>query len=259
MQGILGGYFAEAQGFEKEVCVAVSEHYLPTGYESKIPKKPYSIALSLSDKLDTLVGFFGLNLKPTSSKDPFALRRFAIGLLKIVLENNKEMKLRDLINYSCQLYNEQNIIFDFMFTSDLIRAQLTGEIILKEMDQAKTETIKDNSLNERAYGDLTGMDKDEARAKFGKDQVHIWRRSYDISPPGGESLKDTHDRVIPFFKENIEPEISSKNILIAAHGNSLRALVKHLENISEQEIVQLEIATGVPIIYKFSDGSYTKQ
>ena len=154
---------------------------------------------------------------------------------------------------------KKNIIFDLMFTSGLVRAQLTGEIILKEMDQVKTETIKDNSLNERAYGDLTGMDKDEARAKFGKDQVHIWRRSYDISPPGGESLKDTHDRVIPFFKENIEPEISSKNILIAAHGNSLRALVKHLENISEQEIVQLEIATGVPIIYKFSDGSYTKQ
>ena len=131
---------------------------------------------------------------------------------------------------------KKNLIFDLMFTSDLIRAQLTGEIILKEMDQVKTETIKDKSLNERAYGDLTGMNKDEARAKFGNDQVHIWRRSYDISPPGGESLKDTHDRVIPFFKENIEPEISSKNILIAAHGNSLRALVKHLENISEQEI-----------------------
>ena len=103
------------------------------------------------------------------------------------------------------------------------------------------------------------MDKDEARAKFGNDQVHIWRRSYDISPPGGESLQDTHDRVVPFFQEHIEHEISSKNILIAAHGNSLIALVKHLENISEQDIVQLEIATGVPIIYKFSDGSYTKQ
>ena len=112
LQGILGGYFAEAQGFEKEVCIAVSEHYLPTGLESKIPKKPYSIALSLSDKLDSLVGFFGLNLKPSSSKDPYALRRSAIGLLKMILENNKELKLRDLINYSCQLYNEQNINFN---------------------------------------------------------------------------------------------------------------------------------------------------
>ncbi len=112
LQGILGGYFAEAQGFEKEVCIAVSEHYLPTGLESKIPKKPYSIALSLSDKLDSLVGFFGLGLKPTSSKDPYALRRSAIGLLKMILENNKELKLKDLINYSCQLYFEQDISFN---------------------------------------------------------------------------------------------------------------------------------------------------
>jgi len=112
LQGVLGGYFAEAQGFEKEVCTAVSEHYLPTGLESRIPKKPYSIALSLSDKLDSLVGFFGLNLKPSSSKDPYALRRSAIGLLKMILENNKELKLRDLINYNCQLYNEQNINFN---------------------------------------------------------------------------------------------------------------------------------------------------
>ncbi len=112
LQGVLGGYFAEAQGFEKEVCTAVSEHYLPTGLESRIPKKPYSIALSLSDKLDSLVGFFGLNLKPTSSKDPYALRRSAIGLLKMIIENNKELKLRDLINYNCQLYSEQNINFN---------------------------------------------------------------------------------------------------------------------------------------------------
>ena len=112
LQGVLGGYFAEVQGFEKEVCIAVSEHYLPTGLESRIPKNPYSIALSLSDKLDSLVGFFGLDLKPSSSKDPYALRRSAIGLLKMILENNKELKLRDLINYSCQLYSEQNINFN---------------------------------------------------------------------------------------------------------------------------------------------------
>ena len=154
---------------------------------------------------------------------------------------------------------QQNIIFDIHFTSELKRAQLTGEIILSEIEQESLETVKNIALNERDYGELSGLNKDESREKWGEEQIHIWRRSYDISPPGGESLKDTHDRVIPFFKENIEPEISSKNILIAAHGNSLRALVKHLENISEQEIVQLEIATGVPIIYKFSDGSYTKQ
>ena len=154
---------------------------------------------------------------------------------------------------------EQNICFDLMFTSELIRAQLTGEIILQEMNQSNLAIVKDKSLNERAYGDLTGMNKDEARAQFGEDQVQIWRRSYDVSPPGGESLKDTYNRVIPFFKNTIEPEIATKNILVAAHGNSLRALIKHLENISEEEIVKLEIATGIPVIYKFSNGNYTKQ
>ena len=112
LQGIMGGYFAEEQGFEKDVCLAVREHYLPTGPESKIPKKPYSIALSFSDKLDTLVGFFGAGLKPTSSKDPFALRRSTLGLIRLMLENNKNFNLRELINYSCVLYEEQGVKFD---------------------------------------------------------------------------------------------------------------------------------------------------
>ena len=112
LQGILGGYFAEIQGFEKEVCVAIKEHYLPHGTDSKIPKKPYSIALSLSDKIDTLIGFFAIGLKPTSSKDPYALRRLAIGVIKIILENKIKLKLRDFINYSCQLYINQNVSLD---------------------------------------------------------------------------------------------------------------------------------------------------
>ena len=121
LQGVLGGYFAEAQGFDKDICLAVSEHYLPIGTDSQIPKKPYSIALSLSDKIDSLVGFFGINLKPTSSKDPYALRRLAIGMIKIILENKKAIKLRDLINYSLQLYNEQNLNFNSENTSkDLV-------------------------------------------------------------------------------------------------------------------------------------------
>ena len=112
--------------------------------------------------------------------------------------------------------------------------------------------IKDLSLNERNYGDLAGLNKDDARKKWGKDQVQIWRRSFDVPPPGGESLKDTAERVLPYFKENIIPELSEGlNILVAAHGNSLRALVMELENISTDEIVKLEIATGVPLIYKF--------
>ena len=107
LQGVMGGYFAKFQGFDKDVSLAIQEHYLPVGNESKIPKKPYSVALSLSDKIDTLVGFFGINVKPTSSKDPFALRRLALGVIRILLENNRELKLKDLINYSSNLYQEQ--------------------------------------------------------------------------------------------------------------------------------------------------------
>jgi 2,3-bisphosphoglycerate-dependent phosphoglycerate mutase len=103
------------------------------------------------------------------------------------------------------------------------------------------------------------MNKDEARAEFGEEQVHIWRRSYDVPPPGGESLKDTYDRVIPYFESDIMPEINdSKNVLIAAHGNSLRSLVKFIEDLNETDILKLEIATGEPIIYKFIDGRFTR-
>jgi len=147
---------------------------------------------------------------------------------------------------------EAGYSFDKMFTSDLFRAQDTGRIILEQMDIPSIEVIKDVSLNERNYGDLAGLNKDEARKKWGEDQVHIWRRSFNVPPPGGESLKDTAERVLPYFKENIIPElIEGLNILVAAHGNSLRALVMELEEISSEEIVELEISTGVPLIYKF--------
>jgi 2,3-bisphosphoglycerate-dependent phosphoglycerate mutase len=141
-----------------------------------------------------------------------------------------------------------------MFTSDLFRAQDTGRIILEQMDIPSIEVIKDVSLNERNYGDLAGLNKDEARKKWGEDQVHVWRRSFDVPPPGGESLKDTAERVLPYFKENIIPElIEGLNILVAAHGNSLRALVMELEEISSEKIVELEISTGVPLVYKFEE------
>ena len=151
---------------------------------------------------------------------------------------------------------EAGYSFDKMFTSDLFRAQDTGRIILEQMNLASIEVIKDVSLNERNYGDLAGLNKDEARKEWGEDQVHIWRRSFDIPPPGGESLKDTADRVLPYFKDNIIPElIQGLNILVAAHGNSLRALVMELEEISSEEIVELEISTGVPLIYKFEENN----
>ena len=141
-----------------------------------------------------------------------------------------------------------------MYTSELFRAQETGRIILDRMGLDSIEVIKDLSLNERNYGDLAGLNKDDARKKWGEDQVHIWRRSFDVPPPGGESLKDTAERVLPYFKKNIIPQLAEGlNILIAAHGNSLRALVMEIEKISPDEIVKIEIATGVPLVYKYSE------
>ena len=153
------------------------------------------------------------------------------------------------------IYNLK-INFDLVFTSALIRAQNTAEIILKEINQSLT-TIKDQALNERNYGDLAGLNKDDARKRWGDEQVHIWRRSYDIPPPGGESLKDTGERVLPFFMKEILPHVcEGKNVLVAAHGNSLRSLVKFLDKISDEDIVKLEIPTGAPIHYVINeDGS----
>ncbi len=136
----------------------------------------------------------------------------------------------------------------------LSRAQKTLGIILEELDQIGLETLKDQALNERDYGDLTGMNKDEAREKFGEEQVHIWRRSYDIPPPGGESLKMTAERVLPYYKAEILPRVlSGKRTIVAAHGNSLRSLIMELEGLSPEEILKRELGTGTPIIYRLDE------
>ena len=155
-----------------------------------------------------------------------------------------------------RIINNLKINFDLVFTSALIRAQNTAEIILKEINQSLL-SIKNQALNERNYGDLAGLNKDDARKRWGDEQVHIWRRSYDIPPPGGESLKDTGERVLPFFIKEILPHVcKGKSVLVAAHGNSLRSLIKFLDNISDEDIVKLEIPTGAPIHYVINeDGS----
>ena len=151
------------------------------------------------------------------------------------------------------LIKNLGIKFDYMFTSALIRAQLTGSIILENLDQAGINIIKNKALNERFYGDLQGLNKDECRKKWGDEKVQIWRRSYDKGPPGGETLKETGERVLPYYLEEILPLIfKNKNIIIAAHGNSLRSLIKHLDNISDEDIVKLEIPTGAPMHYVFN-------
>ena len=155
------------------------------------------------------------------------------------------------------LLKKQNKIYSYLFTSLLDRAINTANIILEELDLDGINVVRDEALNERDYGELTGLNKDNARKKWGEDQVHIWRRSFDIPPPGGESLKDTADRVIPYYENKILPLLfEDNNILVSAHGNSLRALVMHIEGLSPEEILQREIATGQPISYEFSNGKF---
>ncbi|HEX2786366.1 MAG TPA: 2,3-bisphosphoglycerate-dependent phosphoglycerate mutase [Ignavibacteria bacterium] len=144
--------------------------------------------------------------------------------------------------------------FDVAYTSDLVRAQRTLDIILKNINQDNIPISKDKALNERMYGDLQGLNKDETRQKFGDEQVKIWRRSYDIAPPNGESLKDTAARVIPYYEKYIKPDLlAGRNVIISAHGNSLRALMMYLENMSKEKILETEIPTGHPILYKLDD------
>ena len=148
---------------------------------------------------------------------------------------------------------ESGYKFDIMFTSVLLRAKRTGKLILEQMGQEDLKTFENEALNERNYGDLVGLNKDDARKKWGEDQVHKWRRSFDIAPPGGESLKMTAERVLPYFEEKILPLLKENlEILVVAHGNSLRALVMQLDKLNSDEVVKLEIPTGMPICYSIN-------
>jgi 2,3-bisphosphoglycerate-dependent phosphoglycerate mutase len=148
---------------------------------------------------------------------------------------------------------QQGIRFDMAFTSALRRAQRTLDLMLEEMGQANIPVVKDQALNERDYGDLAGLNKDDARKKWGEDQVHLWRRSYDVAPPAGESLKDTAARVLPYYIQEILPHVlRGQRVLVAAHGNSLRALVMVLDRLSPEQIVKRELGTGVPMIYRLN-------
>src|SRR6187399_138008 len=150
----------------------------------------------------------------------------------------------------------RGVKFDIAFTSALKRAQKTNDIILETLGQSDLKTIRDQALNERDYGDLSGLNKDDARAKWGEEQVHIWRRSYDVQPPGGESLKDTGARVWPYYMHVMQPHaLRGETVLVAAHGNSLRALIMAIEGMSQDAIVKLELGTGVPMIYRLNADS----
>lgn len=151
---------------------------------------------------------------------------------------------------------DYGMTFDIAFTSALTRAQKTCQIVLDNVGQSGLQTIRNEALNERDYGDLSGLNKDDARAKWGEEQVHIWRRSYDVPPPGGESLKDTGARVWPYYMTEILPRVlSGQKVLVAAHGNSLRSLLMVLDRLDREQILSVNLATGVPMVYKLNADS----
>jgi 2,3-bisphosphoglycerate-dependent phosphoglycerate mutase len=151
--------------------------------------------------------------------------------------------------------------FDCAFTSTLKRAHNTLDIILDELGQGKLPTLKAAALNERDYGQLMGINKDEARKLWGDDQVHLWQRSYDIAPPGGESLRDTALRVVPFYEKWIAPEMQKgKSVIVVAHGNSLRSLIMDLDQLTPEEVMEVELGTGKPLVYRINaDGSVAEK
>ena len=155
-----------------------------------------------------------------------------------------------------QRLKAMGLTFDTAYTSALTRAQHTLTLLLDELGQPSLETTRDQALNERDYGDLSGLNKDDARKKWGEEQVHIWRRSYDIAPPGGESLKDTVARVLPYYCQHILPRVlNGERVIVAAHGNSLRALVMVLDRLTPETIPSMELETGVPLVYRLKADS----
>jgi 2,3-bisphosphoglycerate-dependent phosphoglycerate mutase len=155
-----------------------------------------------------------------------------------------------------QRLKAKGLKFDLCFTSALTRAQHTLKLILNELGQTGLPETRDQALNERDYGELTGLNKDDARKKWGEEQVLIWRRSYDVPPPGGESLKDTLARSLPYYMHMIQPHVlEGKTVLVAAHGNSLRSLIMAIEGLTPEQILKRELETGVPIVYKLNANS----
>jgi len=155
-----------------------------------------------------------------------------------------------------QKLKAKGFTFDLCFTSALTRAQRTLDLMLAEIGQTGLPITRDQALNERDYGELVGLNKDDARKKWGEEQVHVWRRSYAVAPPGGESLRDTGARVWPYYINRIQPHVlRGEKVLISAHGNSLRALIMALDGLTPDEVVKLELATGVPVVYRLNADS----
>ncbi len=254
LQGIMGGYFAEAQGFEKDVCKAISEQYLPAGLNSKVPKKPYSIALSLADKIDTLVGFFGINQKPTSSKDPFALRRLASGVIKTIVENKKDFKIKDLISYSAGLYLDQGFEFE--------NKSLQNELVNFLMDRLKFYMKEEKIRNDIVLASTSFLNLDQSVVIFGKaktlnkfinkpngiDVISSFKRASSIleSELRDKKLELSNTTDPGIFKTEFEKNLYKK----------INELRKYFQNINKDEDFDLSInnlAESKKIIFDFFD------
>ena len=233
LQGIMGGYFAEEQGFEKDICKAISEQYLPVGFSSRVPKKPYSIALSLADKIDTLVGFFGINQKPTSSKDPFALRRLALGIIKIIIENKKDFKLRDLISYSSSLYMDQGLEFENKslqneladFLMDRLKHYMKEDKIRHDIIQASTNSLNlDQSVV--IFGKAKSLNK-IIEKPIGVDLILSYKRASNILE---NELKDKNFELSNTTDPGIFKTELEKNLF-----KKINELRKYFQNINKDE------------------------
>ncbi|MDC0641490.1 glycine--tRNA ligase subunit beta [Candidatus Pelagibacter sp.] len=254
LQGIMGGYFAEAQGFEKDVCKAISEQYLPAGLNSKVPKKPYSVALSLADKIDTLVGFFGINQKPTSSKDPFALRRLALGIIKTIIENKKDFKIRDLISYSAGLYLDQGFEFEnkslqtelVNFLIDRLKFYMKEEKIRTDIIQASTSFLNlDQSVI--LFGKAKSLNKFINKPN-GKDVVSSFKRASSILE---SELKDKNIELSNTTDPSIFKNEFEKNLY-----KKINELRKYFQNINKDEDFEETInnlAESKKVIFEFFD------
>ena len=254
LQGVMGGYFATAQGFDKDICLAISEHYLPTSLENRIPKKSYSIALSLTDKLDTLVGFFGIELKPSSSKDPYALRRSAIGLIRLLLENKKEFKIRDLINYSTLLYHEQKFEFDtkaiqkdlIEFLNDRLKNYMKEKGIKQDIIEAAISSYNIDQIL-KIYNKAVVLNKFISK-EIGKDIISSYKRASNIL---SNELKDKsielNDSTEPdLFKNKYEKNLYTK----------INEIRKYFTNVNKDENYENSLkilASAKKEIFEFFD------
>jgi len=248
LQGIMGGYFAEAQGFDKEISLAVSEHYFPIGMDSIIPKKPYSVALSISDKLDSLVGFFGIKLKPTSSKDPYALRRMAISLVRLIIENNKSFKLRDLINYSCTLYKEQGIEFD----TKLLQRDLSEFILERLRNYLKEKQIRNDIIESstnisnideilKVFKKSLALNKN-IKKDFSQDVISIYKRSSNILFSEKQNSSDIIGSADPgLFKNDFEKNLYKRIHDIRKYFSSIGKSENYEESLKTLSLAKNEV------------------